>query len=70
MDFRSDILQVTVQMKEDLAFFFSMFLLEYLTESRLTSRGTAPPLCGGEELTCTCRSLPPVASRLDPRSEP
>lgn len=47
-----------------------MFLLEYLTESRLTSRGTAPPLCGGEELTCTCRSLPPVASRLDPRSEP
>ena len=47
-----------------------MFLLEHFTGIRLTSRGTAPPLCGGEELTCTCRSLPPVASHLDQRSEP
>ncbi len=36
----------------------------------LTSRGTAPLLCGGEELTCTCRSLPLVAWHWNQHSEP
>lgn len=45
---------------EILKFTVGTFSDDLKKKSSFTSQETAPPLCGDEELTCTCQSLPLV----------